>query len=222
MRLFSAFVLAGMVYAATPCAQPHVFAGELTGVAPVAAADPARAAWQDQQKAAEVAAAEALKTPSQPSKGIQPGQVGPGDKLKLTVFGEEDLSGQFEIDTTGSLALPLVGEVKATGLTPRELEKKLTDVLSKGYLVNPRVNIEVMNFRPFFILGEVSKPGSYPYVNDMTVINAIALGGGYTPRAKTGQVKLRRADDPSHTETWVNEETKIYPGDVIQVDERFF
>jgi polysaccharide export outer membrane protein len=204
------------------------FSDGLTGVgsAPTTAitrdkaADPA---WQAQQKAVEAAALAAIdRVAADPSSVVAPGQLGPGDKVRLAVFGEEDLSGEFELDNTGSLALPLVGEVPAKGLTARELERKLTDILSKGYLVNPRVNIEVMNFRPFFILGEVNKPSSYPYVNDLTVINAVAMAGGYTPRAKTGQVKIRRANDPSRTEAIVPEDTKVFPGDVIRVEERFF
>jgi polysaccharide export outer membrane protein len=94
--------------------------------------------------------------------------------------------------------------------------------LNQGYLVNPRVNLEVMNFRPFFILGEVNKPGSYPYVDNMTVINAVALGGGYTTRAKTGSVLLKRTGMSDGKETKVPEDTKVFPGDVIRVDERFF
>lgn len=179
--------------------------------------------WTKQQQAAAAAAEAALKSAPVANKdGIAPNQLGPGDKIRLTVFGEEDLSGEFEIDNTGSLALPLVGEVKARGLTQRELEQAIAKTLNAGYLVNPRVNVEVLNFRPFFILGEVQKPGSYPYVNDLTVINAVALGGGYTTRAKTGQVKIRRATNPNRDEEWVSEDTPVYPGDVIQVEERFF
>lgn len=211
-----------MVVASPVLAADRDFSDGLTGLssAPVAGAA-SNPQWEAQQKAAEAAANAATGAPST-SNNVAPGQLGPGDKVKLTVFGEEDLSGEFEIDSTGSLALPLVGEVPATGLTPRELEKKITKTLETGYLVNPRVNVEVLNFRPFFILGEVNKPGSYPYVNDLTVINAVATAGGYTPRAKTEQVKLRRATDPSRAENWVGEDTKVYPGDVIRVDERFF
>jgi protein involved in polysaccharide export with SLBB domain len=179
--------------------------------------------WSQKQREAAAAAEAALKqAPVAKKDGIAPNQLGPGDKIRLTVFGEEDLSGEFEIDNTGSLALPLVGEVKARGLTQRELEQAITKTLNAGYLVNPRVNVEVLNFRPFFILGEVQKPGSYPYVNDLTVINAVALGGGYTTRAKTGQVKVRRASNPNRDEEWVSEDKPVYPGDVIQVEERFF
>lgn len=210
-------MVAGLAWAA-----PQDFSSGLTDVStvPVSAGE-ANPEWIAKQAEAEKAAQEALA--NAPAKvEVAPGQLAPGDKVKLTVFGEEDLSGEFEVDNTGSLSLPLMGEIKAVGLTPRDLEKRITDKLNDGYLVNPRVSISVMNFRPFFILGEVNKPGSYPWVNDMTVINAVALGGGYTARAKTGEVKLRRAGEKDGAEQWVTEETKVFPGDVIRVDERFF
>jgi len=188
---------------------------------PVATDGSNNADWAAKQKATEAAAAAALSDPSAKKSSLGPGQLGPGDKVRLTVFGEDDLSGDFEIDSTGSLAMPLVGDIPVRGLTPRELEKKIAGVLEQGYLKNPRVNIEVLNFRPFFILGEVNKPGSYPFSNDMTVINAVALGGGYTTRAKTGGVKIRRANNPDKEE-WVSEDQPVYPGDVLTVDERFF
>jgi protein involved in polysaccharide export with SLBB domain len=204
-------------------AAPADFSDGLTGAAgvPVRAAGEADDAWHARQAEAEKAAKDALSAPA-PKADVAPGQLAAGDKVRLTVFGEEDLSGEFEVDNTGSLSLPLMGEIKAQGLTPRELEKRITDKLNDGYLVNPRVSVAVMNFRPFFILGEVNKPGSYPWVNDMTVINAVALGGGYTPRAKTGEVRLRRNSESDDQEKWVPEDTKVYPGDVIRVDERFF
>jgi polysaccharide export outer membrane protein len=220
--LLAALLLAPL----TALANPLDFSDGLTGLTsdPAAraaanvAADPARAAAQ---QAAEEAAKTALATPAT-TTGVAPGQLAPGDKVRMTVFGEEDMSGEFEIDSTGALAVPLVGEVPAKGLTPRDLEKRVAEKLNSGYLVNARVNIEVLNFRPFFILGEVNKPGSYPWANDMTVINAVALGGGYTPRAKVGNVTLRRANDPDRQEVTVPEDTKIFPGDVIRVEERFF
>lgn len=204
-------------------AQGRDFSSGITNVStiPVATDGSNNAEWVAKQKATEAAAAAALADPMAKKSSLGPGQLGPGDKVRLTVFGEDDLSGEFEIDSTGSLAMPLVGDIPVRGLTPRELEKKIAGVLEQGYLKNPRVNIEVLNFRPFFILGEVNKPGSYPFANDMNVINAVALGGGYTTRAKTGGVKIRRANSPDK-EDWVTEDAPVYPGDVLTVDERFF
>jgi polysaccharide export outer membrane protein len=148
--------------------------------------------------------------------------LGGGDKVRMTVFGEDDLTGEYDVDGAGTLALPLIGNVNVKGKTTRQAEALIAAQYAHGYLVNPRVSLEVLNFRPFFILGEVSRPGSYPYVNDLTVINAVALAGGYTPRAATGSVYLRRAADPKHDEIKVDEAAKVGPGDVIRVDERFF
>jgi polysaccharide export outer membrane protein len=185
--------------------------------------DPARAAWE----AANLKAQQAAGTGVVPADAAMTADtsgytLGAGDKIKMTVFGEEQLSGEFEVDGTGSLSLPLVGDVKAGNLSARQLEKAIAAELSKGYLVNPRVNVEVMNFRPFFIYGEVTTPGAYPYVNGLTVINAVALAGGYTPRAKTREVLVRRLTNGERVETMMREDTKLYPGDVIQVKERFF
>jgi len=224
MRKFTIWgvtLLAFMVVAAgNAVAQGRDFSGGITDAAAIPVRGASDPAWQAQQKATEEAAKAALASPARQSS-VAPGQLGNGDKVKVTVFGEEELSGEFEIDSTGSLGMPLVGEIPARGLTPRELEKKIAATLETGYLKNPRVNIEVLNFRPFFILGEVNKPGSYPYANEMTVINAVALGGGYTTRAKTGKVIMRRASSPDKEE-WVGEDALVYPGDVVRVDERFF
>lgn len=149
-------------------------------------------------------------------------RIGAGDKLKITVYEEPDLSGEFEIDGSGILAMPLVGNVKAGGRDLRGLEAVIADKLRDGYLVNPRVNIEVMNFRPFFILGEVNKPGSYPYVSGLTVINAVALASGYTARAKTGEVTVTRGKGDSKKEFKAREDELVQPGDSIKVDERLF
>lgn len=209
----------GLVTAAPAMAADRDFSGGLTGLGSApAASSPATADWQKNQDAAAAQAASSGPVSAEAAAG----RLAPGNKIRLNVFGEEELSGDFEIDNTGSLSLPLVGEVPASGLTPRELERKITATLEKGYLVNPRVSIEVLNFRPFFILGEVNKPGSYPYVNDLNVINAVAMAGGYTTRAKTGTVKIKRGSDAAKTETAEGEDAKVYPGDVIRVEERFF
>lgn len=140
----------------------------------------------------------------------------------MIVFGEEDLSGEFEVDASGSVSLPLIGEVQADDLTIRQLEGAITEKLLDGYLKKPRVNIEVLNYRPFFILGEVRAPGSYPYVSRMTVLTAVALAGGYTYRARKNRILITRANDPKNGEQTVTEEAVVLPGDIIRVPERFF
>lgn len=148
-------------------------------------------------------------------------KLGVGDKLRVTVFGEKDLSGEFDINDQGFAALPLIGPVKVAGETVQQAEALITQRYGKDYLVNPRVTVEVLNYRPFYILGEVEKPGSYPYVNGLTVLNAVALAGGYTPRANRSHIVIRRANDPS-TEQPIGEAGGVLPGDVVRVPERFF
>ncbi|WP_240002584.1 polysaccharide biosynthesis/export family protein [Oleisolibacter albus] len=148
-------------------------------------------------------------------------RLGAGDKLRIVVFGEDDLSGEFEVDSGGSLSLPLIGEIVAVAKTPRDLERDVAKALSDGYLVNPRVSIEVLNYRPFFILGEVKEPGKYPYVNGMTVLNAVAVAGGYTYRARKDQIVIVRGGD-SGRETMAQEGSSVLPGDIIRVPERLF
>lgn len=148
--------------------------------------------------------------------------LGSGDRVKITVFGEDDLSGQFEISSAGEIAFPLIGDVKAAGLSLRQVAEEIAAKLLDGFLKKPRVNVEVVNYRPFYILGEVKRPGSYPYVGRMTVINAVALGGGFTHRAQKGRMSITRATDPQGREQLINSDDVVLPGDVIRVPERFF
>jgi len=148
--------------------------------------------------------------------------LGAGDKIRVTVFGHEDLLGEFEIDGLGMISLPLIREVKAIGLNIKELEKNISNKLRPDYLRNPRVSVDVLNYRPFYILGEVKKPGGYPYVNGMTVVNAVALASGYTYRAQEGDVFIKRASDPEQKQQKANHNTTVFPGDVIEVPERYF
>ena len=149
-------------------------------------------------------------------------RLGSGDKVRVTVFNEKDLSGDFDVNDQGLVALPLIGQVKVGGLTLSEAENLITQRYGKDYLVNPRVNVEVLNYRPFFILGEVKSPGSYPYVNGMSIVNAVALAGGYTPRANRDRIVVKHASTPGAGEQPVQEDSPVLPGDVIRVHERFF
>lgn len=145
-------------------------------------------------------------------------RLGPGDKLRVTVFNEADLSGEFTIDGQGFVRLPLLGQVQAAGLTSYGLEGRIADNLAQGgFLVSPRVAIEVTSYRPFYILGEVAKPGEYPYVNSMSAPNAIALAGGYTDRAVQSTIYIRRLGEKRERELAADESTRIYPGDVVRV-----
>lgn len=149
-------------------------------------------------------------------------KLGSGDKLRVTIFNEPDLSGQFDVNDQGNVSLPLIGPVQIAGRTVDEAQDIITEKYAAKYLVNPRVSIDVLNYRPFFILGEVKNPGSYPYQAGMTVLNAIALAGGYTSRADKGDIELKRGSNPGSSENKVGEDTVVLPGDVIRVKERFF
>ena len=148
--------------------------------------------------------------------------LGSGDQLRVTVFGHKDLSGEFFVDGLGTLSLPLIGQIKAGGQTARQIERKIVDMLKPDYLKNPRVSVEVLNYRPFYIIGEVKKPGSYPFVSGMKVINAIALAGGYTYRARENELLVTRASGPDRKKRPATHDTVILPGDVIEVPERYF
>lgn len=119
-------------------------------------------------------------------------RLGPHDRIQVTVFNEANLSGDFEVNGEGKVTLPLIGEVAVGGTTVREAEQAVADKLYPDYLLNPRVSIQVTNYRPFYILGEVKKPGSYQYVTGLTVVQAVALAGGFTYRARQGEVTLLR------------------------------
>ena len=149
-------------------------------------------------------------------------KLGPGDALRVTVFRHEDLSGEFRLDGGGDFAMPLVGEIRGGGRTAREVENEVETALkSGGYLVDPQVSIEVLNYRPFYIIGEVNNPGSFEYVNGMTVINAVALAGGFTYRADQDDIVISRGGS-SGPEIQAAPDTEVLPGDIIEIQERFF
>lgn len=145
-------------------------------------------------------------------------RLGPGDKLRITVFNETDLSGDFAIDGQGYVRLPLLGQVAAAGLTSFALESRISESFTAGgYLVSPRVAVEITSYRPFYILGEVTKPGEYPYVNSMTATNAIALAGGFTDRAVQSSIYVRHQGETVEHEIDTEQNARIYPGDMVRV-----
>jgi polysaccharide export outer membrane protein len=149
-------------------------------------------------------------------------RIANGDRLRITVYGHADLSGEFEVDGTGKLALPLIHSVAATGLTAQELSAAITARLRPDYLRDPQVSVEVMSYRPVYVLGEVQTPGSYPYANGMTVINAVAMAGGFTYRARKNAIHILRGIDAEQRKIDAAADTPVLPGDVIEVPERFF
>ena len=145
-------------------------------------------------------------------------RLGSGDKICVIVYGEDDLGGEFQVDATGQVRLPLIGQVKAGGLTARDVETGITAALANGYLNHPRVNVEVTTYRPFYVVGEVEKPGEYPYSNGMNAASAVALAGGFTPRAVESIVYVRHEGEASEERVAPNQEATLRPGDVVRVN----
>ena len=149
--------------------------------------------------------------------------LSPGDKLKVTVFNEPDLTGEFQIDQSGNIAFPLVGTIAAAGFSVTEFQNQLLRRLRNGYVRNARVSIEVASYRPFNVFGEVKNAGQYPYRPGLTVQDAIAMAGGFTYRANSRTAYVRRAN--ANTETAVQlsgPRVSILPGDDVRIAERYF
>jgi polysaccharide biosynthesis/export protein len=161
--------------------------------------------------------AEALVTPIN-----APYQLASGDRLRVIVFGQDNLTNSFSVDGAGNIALPLIGLVHAQGLTTSELAGVVATRLRQGFLRDPSVSVEVEAYRPFFVLGEVTTAGQYPYVNGMTVQNAIAVAGGFTPRGAQDSVDLTRVVNGQPVTASVPLTFAVRPSDTIQVRERFF
>jgi protein involved in polysaccharide export with SLBB domain len=149
-------------------------------------------------------------------------RLAPGDKVRVTVFGEDRLSGEYQIDNAGMLSLPLAGTIQGAGHTKPELEQMLTTQLKNQYLRNPKVTVDVVSFRPFYVLGEVQKPGEYPFRSGLNVLSAIAIAGGATYRAHTSKVMIQRSGSVEMTEHPQSPTVLVMPGDVVRVPERFF
>jgi len=152
----------------------------------------------------------------------QPGYaLGAGDKVRIAVFGEPDLSASGWISARGTIPYPLLGELQVLGLTPSDLERLITSRLKGPYLVDPKVTVSVDEYRPFFVMGQVNRPGSYPYSPGMTVRKAISFAGGFTDRASRGKIVLSSEQAPQE-ERKVEESDSIGPGDTVVVKGSFF
>jgi polysaccharide export outer membrane protein len=152
----------------------------------------------------------------------QPYTLGAGDKLRVIVYGQDGISGSYLVGADGDVSLPLVGSVRARGLTTDRLARRIADRLKQGYVRDPHVTVSVETYRPFFILGEVTTPGQYPYVPNMTAENAVAIAGGFSPRAEKDNVKLSRNADGQHFSGEVPLDYPLRPGDTVVVKERWF
>jgi len=149
-------------------------------------------------------------------------KLGARDQIRVSVFNQADLTGDYILDGEGRFAMPLIGTVSANGLSPAELAIVITERLQPEYLVNPRVSVEVSNYRPYFLVGEVKSTGSFDYVEGITYLTAIAMAGGYSYRAKKDVVFVTRAGEDGTEELKLDVNEKVQPGDIIRVAERFF
>jgi polysaccharide export outer membrane protein len=149
-------------------------------------------------------------------------KLGVGDKVRVTVFNEPTLSGEFSVGANGSLSLPLIGDVDVSGKGPNEIGTMVQTRLADGYLRDPKVSVEVTTYRPFFILGEVKAPGQYPYVSGLTVLNAIATAQGFTPRADRRTVFIRKSGSAEEAPYGLTPDLRVMPGDTLRLGERYF
>jgi len=145
-----------------------------------------------------------------------------GDRLRVVVYGQEGLTNTYAIDAGGSITLPLIGAVPARGRTTAGLAAEISARLRRGFIREPSVAVEIESYRPFFILGEVAAPGQYPYVPNMTVESAVAIAGGFSPRARRDSVTLTHTDASGPTRFVVPSGTPLSPGDTVLVGERWF
>jgi len=148
--------------------------------------------------------------------------LGPNDKVRVKVYGEADITGEYEVDGNGNVSIPLAGRIRAAGLTTKQLEGAIRSALSKGIVRNPNVNVDVATYRPYYILGEVKNSGEYPYKVGLTVLDAVATAGGFTYRANERKVYLRRAGVGVEEEYTLDAPVLVFPGDNIRIPERYF
>lgn len=151
----------------------------------------------------------------------EPYRLDNGDRLRITVFGQETMSGEYVVDGSGNISMPLLAQVQARGRSAQELEQQIGERLSsEGLLISPSVNVQVLTYRPFFILGEVAQPGQFAYIENMTVLTAVAMAGGFTNRASTDGFSITRKIGNKVIEAEAQRNTLVKPGDVIYVHER--
>lgn len=148
--------------------------------------------------------------------------INSGDTVRVTVFGEAELSGEFAVDADGRINMALIGPVDIRNLTADQTRQKLQNAYQDGYLRQPDIAVEIIAFRPFFIVGEVNQPGSYDYVPGMNVLNAIALGGGMTYRGDEDDIEILRGNDTDRVTLDASLATIVMPGDIVRIAERYF
>ncbi len=160
---------------------------------------------------------------SQPSpSAVAAYRLGVADKVRVIVFNEQSLTGEFTVNSNGDLSMPLIGDVPVAGKTTGEVIADIEKLYADGYLRDPRISIDILSYRPFFILGEVSKPGEYPFSNGLTVMNAVATAQGFTYRANKGKVFIKHAGQDKEERVDLAADLAVLPGDTIRIGERYF
>lgn len=163
-----------------------------------------------------------IEPPYQPATSRQPYRISTGDKIKIVTFGEERLSGEFLVHGNGKISFPLFGDVPARGLTIAELVDSLTGRLAPDYVRDPQMTAEVISFQPVYILGEVARPGQFPYVEGMTMYALIAQAGGLSYRANRKRAYVRHEREPAERLIKLESATPVRPGDTIRIPQRIF
>ena len=158
----------------------------------------------------------------EPVSAAAPYRLGAGDQIDVIVFGEDNLSGTYDLDEAGAFSLPLAGPVSVNGKTARQAEVAVAARLADGLVTDPKVSVNVKRYRPIYVLGEVQKPGAYPSYGATSVLNAVALAGGYTYRARSSEITVIRYGDTAHRPLPVGETDAVLPGDTLTVPERWF
>ena len=158
------------------------------------------------------------------STNVQVGdnRVQVGDRIKVTVYGEDNLNGVYDVDPAGTVSLPLAGTIRAAGLSKRDLEREITRRYRSDFLQDPKVTVDITTLRPFYVMGEAEKPGEYPYRSGLTVMSAIATAGGATYRASRSHVLIQHAGQSAWVEYPLVPEIPVAPGDIIRLPERYF
>lgn len=156
------------------------------------------------------------------NSGLSEYTLGAGDHVRIQVYGETDLTVESRLSDAGTISYPFLGEIRLLGLTVSQLQEVIKDGLKDGYLINPRVNVSILEYRKFFINGEVKNPGGFNYQPGLTVRKAASLAGGYTKRANLRKIYIIAENDPKQKQKQVDQRTLVKPGDIIIVEESFF